>query len=100
MIGLVSANYWTADLNESLTYYYKFDGDLTDYLGVTDMTGSGDTNCSGVLGSGRNVSGTNYVQRTAYGMPSNSNDRTFNIWFYFNAIDGGVNGNTILSYGS
>ena len=84
MVNLSSALYWIDDLNTSLLGYYEFEGDVLDDHASLDLTNTGTTNASGILGSGRDMDGSNDIlDRSTYSASVGDTD-SFSVSMWIN----------------
>lgn len=81
MIGIFMISLSSADLEDGLISYYKFDGNLIDSLGINDGINDGTTNTSGKIIDGRQFDGsTNKINLTSDINPTTA--ITYNSWIY------------------
>lgn len=74
---------WTSDLNTSLRSYYKLDNNnLSDAFGNStfDIINDGTTNTTGIIISGRDLSGTSQELEAVSTDLTGSQARSFNMW--------------------
>jgi hypothetical protein len=93
---LLFVNTVSADLNDGLAAYYKFDGDATDSSGHGHHgTVYGATLTAGISGGAYSFDGVDdYISADATGLPTGA--RTVALWFYANTV---ANHPGLLGYG-
>ncbi len=74
---------WTASLNVGLVSYYKFEGDVTDSLGVNNLTDVGSSSADGIINLSRTYASGDYLIKSSFnGEVLGANPRTLCGWGY------------------